>query len=210
MSKLNRQSLRSTAMHVARVILGSTLLLSILSANLPSAAIASGPMCNLACCAGRLPHAAGSCMNGSCHAVLVFNRQKIHVHHEARGRSAEQLCGLPRLRINASRLPLNKIVKFDFGSSTTSDHSRGTSKSAPDQASLSSAVLTKTCQSDCGSCASGFTNLSRQRNTAALAYADRPRPPSVLGRGDIDYGLTRTIPALCRRGAPRGPPLSFS
>ena len=99
----NKEKLRSTLSRVSRVILGAMLLVAILSANIPSSVIASGPMCTLACCAGRAPHAAGSCMNGSCHAFLAGHNQKPHIH-QTRVRVAEQVCGLSRATKNASRL----------------------------------------------------------------------------------------------------------
>src|SRR5690349_10464722 len=52
---------------VVRTVLAVSLLLAFLASSFPLTTIASGPMCTLACCAGRPPHAAGSCMNGSCH-----------------------------------------------------------------------------------------------------------------------------------------------
>jgi hypothetical protein len=209
MLKLGAQTGDSTVTRVARVLLGSTLLLSILSVNIPSAVIASGPMCNLACCAGRAPHAAGSCMNGSCHAFLGGHNQKLHLHHETRVEPAEQLCGLSPLTQNATRLVFRPRVTRK-SSPPDSQHSHGTSKTDPEHGSLSSGAVTTPCQPECGSCASGFTNSNRQRDPAALAYADRPRPPSGAGRLSLDYPLTQKLSALRQRGAPRGPPASFS
>ncbi len=208
MPKLNRQGLASTATRVARVILGSSLLLSILWANVPSALVASGPMCNLACCAGRAPHAAGSCMNGSCHAFLTA-QTKAHIHHEAPIEQGEQLCGLSQLRMNFSRLPVFETVTVDFGAEGYADHSHGASKNALDQTSVSTTALTKPCQPDCGTCASGFASSKRQRHAAALGHANGPRPPSGVSLASVDYRPTRKLNALCRRGAPRGPPLPF-
>jgi hypothetical protein len=207
--KLNRQSLRS-AIRVSRVLLGSALLLSILSLHIPTALVASGPMCKLACCAGRAPHAAGSCMNGSCHASLSGHTEKIHIDRETPIEQAEELCGLARLKANPIRIPLSEKLTIGFGLGASSDDSREASKSAADQAGMSTQALTKPCQPDCGSCASGFAGSNRQRNTAALAYADRPRPPSGVGFGNTTYRPTQPLSALCSRGAPRGPPLSFS
>jgi hypothetical protein len=196
-------------LRVARVILGATILLSILWANIPTAALASGPMCNLACCAGRAPHAAGSCMNGSCHAFLNAPSKKAHLHHEATTEQGEELCGLSRLKMKFGRLPIVKTVTVNSVSESDGAAPSRTS-SAAQQASLSTTALTKPCQSDCGSCVSGFTSSNRQRNAAALAYADRPRPPSGVGLGNADYAPTQILSAMCRRGVPRGPPSSFA
>lgn len=208
MRKLNRRSLGLTAIRVARVILGGVLLLAILWVSIPASAIATGPMCQLACCAGRAPHAVGSCMNGSCHAFLTSHHKRSHSHHEAPSQRAEQLCGLQRLSMNTNRLPLMRVT-IDFDSEGYSDQSRDRSNSASNQARVSTTALTKPCQPDCGSCASGFTSSKRQRHAAAGAYADRPRPPCDVRPGNVDYSPTRNLSAICRRSAPRGPPLPF-
>src|SRR4051794_5140490 len=79
---------------IARVFLATILLLGFVASTLPLESIASGPLCTLSCCAGRAPHAAGSCMNGSCHAFLG----KDSSHHRAPVGTQvnEQLCGLAR------------------------------------------------------------------------------------------------------------------
>lgn len=195
----------SRLLRVARVLLAAAVLLAVLSTAVPFTIFASGPMCALACCAGRAPHAAGSCMNGSCHASLSGHTKKPLIHFEARIEQGEELCGLPRIKLYSARLPAIETVTIY----ASSDISQRASKTAPDQASISTTALTKPCQADCGSCGSGFTNSNRQRNAAALAYADRPRPPSGLVLGKVDYRPTRKLSALCRRGTPRGPP-SFS
>jgi hypothetical protein len=207
---LKRQRFLLSRIRVARALLGATLLFSVLASSFPLATLANGPMCTLACCKGRAPHAAGSCMNGSCHAFLTGHTRKIHIHHEVTIVQTDELCGLSRLRVDASPIPLIETVTIDFGSGAYGDDSHGASKSPLDQASVSTHALAKPCQRDCGSCASGFAGSNRQRNAAALAYADRPRPPSGVGLVNADYVPTQPLSALCRRGAPRGPPLSFS
>src|SRR5437773_12232223 len=131
---LKRQRLLLSRIRVARAVLGATLLFSILTSSFPLATLASGPMCTLACCAGPSAHVAGSCMNGSCHAFLTGHTKKIHAHHEAPTEKTEELCGLSRLTVNASRIPLIKTLMTDFGSGSYGADSHSTSKKAPDQA----------------------------------------------------------------------------
>jgi hypothetical protein len=206
--KLNRQSWGSTAFRAARVLLGSTLLLSILWANIPSAAIASGPMCTLTCCAGRAPHAAGSCMNSSCHAFLAGHNQTLHVH-KTPIQTAEPLCGLSSVRKNVSRLLFTEAVATEPSQDSDSNYSHETSNTDADHASVSTGTLTKPCQPDCGACASGFASSKRQRHAATLGHANRPHPPFGVRLANVDYRPTQKLSALCRRGAPRGPPLPF-
>src|ERR1700687_1161307 len=128
-----RCSRRSTPRAAPRIVLAAALLLALVSSTFPVAALASAPMCHLACCAGRAPHAAGSCMNGSCHAFLTGHTKKIHIHHEAPTEQTEQLCGLSRLRVNTIRIPLIETVTIDFGSGSYGDDSHEASRNARDQ-----------------------------------------------------------------------------
>lgn len=193
---------RFNALRLARVILGSALLLSILSANIPFSVFASGPMCNLACCAGRAPHVAGSCMSGSCHISL--NGRKRHIHLEPTIELGERLCGLQGIKLNSARLLVTEAGTIDV----RSDRSPRTSRNASEQASLSTTALTKPCQSDCGSCGSSFTNSNRRRNAAALTHAARPRPPTLSSQPGVSSLVILTRAAERKQSRPRGPPLS--
>jgi hypothetical protein len=183
------------------------LLIAVLASALPLSTVASGPTCTLTCCEGRAPHAAGSCMNGSCQAVIAGPIKRVHLH-EAAPQQTEQLCGLPVLKGKTARVrPIQSLITRPFASTS---RSLGTGHGALDQASVSTNAFTKPCQPDCGSCASGFMNSNRQRNSAAVAYADRPRPPSAAGLRNFKFGLTQALSAMLRQAAPRGPPPFFS
>jgi hypothetical protein len=188
---------RIDVFRLAKVLVGSAVLLSILAVNVPFAVFASGPMCTLACCAGRAPHAAGSCMNGSCHVSFRQQTKKVHSHHEASGHG-EQLCGLSKLKSIGS--PLLAIDRIAIVASSER------SPNAPsDQTHVSPLVFTKPCQSG-DSCGTGFTKTNRQRHAVALAYANRPRPLSRTALNKLDRGLARKLDSHGRLGAPRGPP----
>ncbi len=201
MSKAERYRVGSFVIRVARVFAGSMVLLAILSANIPSSAVNSTAVCQLSCCAGKAPHAAGSCMTESCSAFGGDHAHQSPTLQETEPKETEKLCGLEFL--------VKNLTQSRFASSGYADASSESSKKDSHEGSVSTAALTKPCQSDCGSCASGFARSGQHRN-AVLAYADQPRPPSRIGFGNIDYGRARKLSALCRRGAPRGPPLSFS
>ena len=190
-------------LRVGRPLLAAMALCAVLATALPFTTLARGTMCTLACCAGRAPHAAGSCMNGSCHASLGGHANR-HSHFEA-PIEPEQLCGLRRIKLYAARLPVTNTVTID----ATSDLAREGHEIATDRESISTTALTKPCEAGCGSCGSSFTNSNRQRNAAAGAYADRARPSSVVKFGKPNYLSTRKLNAHLRLGAPRGPP-SFS
>lgn len=165
------------------------LLAAFLSGVVPLAAVTAGSSCALECCAGKAPHASGSCMKGACQITLPTSRAR---RNHATPDKAEKFCGLPRkihlssfaVRSGAARL------------SSSSDH-------------LSSSALETPCQLDCGGCASGFANSNRSRNSAAVVGDNRPRPPTHNHLCDFRYHRIRILETQCRQGAPRGPPISF-
>jgi hypothetical protein len=195
---------------VARTVLAATLLFGILTSSFPVATIASGPTCNLACCAGRAPHAAGSCMTGSCPAFHNAHIKKIHQHHAVVGKQTERLCGLSRMMMKATRTLVSEARTVDFGLTRQTESSQDNSRNASHQRRVSTTALGKPCHPDCGSCASGFSSSNRQRQTAALGNANLPRPPTVRELHTPYYVSARTLNPLSRQGAPRGPPSLFS
>lgn len=202
-SVFNRCLLRCGNVRIARIVLPLTLLLSLLASTFPLSTIASGPMCTLACCAGRPPHPAGSCMNGSFHANLRTHPKTTHIHGQQTTQEAEQVCGLPQRTSRANQSPLRILTS----ASSVAYSERSGGRHSPD---VSATTVAKPCQPECGSSASSFSSSNRQRNTAAIAHAVRPRPPSNIRLANIAYSLIRKLSALCRQCAPRAPPVSFS
>jgi hypothetical protein len=195
-----------TPIVVARTILAALLLLTLLSASLPLTTLASGPTCTLACCAGRAPHAAGSCMNGSCHAVLTGRAKKSKIHLQLPVHESEQLCGLPRSTTRNSAVSLRGSGAPTL--SASSQRSRGSG--AKDAASVSTSTLGRPCQPDCGAGAFSSSTQSRPRDSCATSHADKPRPPSTSRLEHSSFSRAKVLDALCRRSRPRGPPISSS
>jgi hypothetical protein len=198
MRAMNRfRSTRSTVVRTARPLLALMLLIACLSTSVPLIASALAPalMCELACCAGRAPHVAGSCLNGSCHAVLP-NRSKAS-HRVGRIASRpDHLCGVPR--------------RLETKSSARIRPAQTISRTNSEQTSLSVVSLARPCQPECGGCFSSFTNSNQQRNAATFAHPASLRPPLDVRLADLAYRNSQILDALCRQYAPRGPPLSFS
>jgi len=200
------QPLPQTPMLVARTILAALLLLTLLSASLPLTTIASGPTCKLACCAGRAPHAAGSCMNGSCHAFLMGRAKTSKIHLQFPVHESEQLCGLRRRTTRNSVVSLRGSIALTLAAS--SERSRGSR--TPGAANVSTSTLGKPCQPDCGTGALSSSSQSRPRDSGATSYADKPRPPSTARHEHSLFSHAKALDALCRRSRPRGPPISSS
>jgi hypothetical protein len=180
----------------ARSVFVLMLLVACLSTNAPliTSASASGSLCELACCAGRAPHAAGSCMNGSCHAPIPGHSRASH--RERRIASPpEHLCSAPR--------------RIETKSSARIRPAQTLSRTNSNQMSLSAASLSRPCQPECSGCSSSFTNSNKQRSAATISLPGSPRPPPDVRLADLAYLRSRILDALCRQCAPRGPPLSF-
>ena len=175
-------------------MLAVMLLVGFLSSIIPLSSVSAGSVCRRECCAGRAPHAAGSCMEGSCHATLTQHPRRVE-DHRAKPAQGEQLCGLHKVLVKSLAL-----IHSDADQS----------KTIYDHTAVSAAAFVRPCQPDCGACASGFTNPNRQKNSAAIADAVRPRAPTANHFSDSGYHLNQILKALCRQCAPRGPPLSFS
>jgi hypothetical protein len=172
----------------SRIILAAILLTAFCASVVPLITVTAGSMCQLECCAGRAPHASGSCMNGTCQARLSGR----HSHH-ATPDSDDKLCAVER-----------KIERKSFVRTGIKPAGRLSSDR------ITSSAFEKPCQPDCGGCASSSTSTNRQRNSAAIAGPDRPRPPTANGLANTRYHPTQTLGTQRGPGAPRGPPASLS
>ena len=182
----------SFSLKFPRTILAALLLCALFSVSVPVASVSAGPMCTRPCCAGHAAHAAGSCMNGSCHAA-IHRRKAAYTPHSFTPRS-EAFCGLSR---RGSLIAASKIAKVI---STTSRNESARTKG-------SAAALIGQGATDCSHCVSGCANLNRQRNSAAVTHAERVRPLLDLGFADLCQHLAQTRDGLFRCGTPRGPPI---
>ena len=172
-----------------RVTLATILLLGLLGGMFPLETLASAPTCALACCAARAPHAAGSCLNGSCHAVSGKRKQ-------LRARLREPLCSSTLIARDVARKRYPTII--------------GAEKTTTASAEVYSSTISKPCSPDCGSCPSSFENSGSQRSVALTAPTPLPKPPSGIQQLNARSALNQTLHALCRQCAPRAPPISLS
>jgi hypothetical protein len=187
---------------LGRIVLATTLLLGVLASSLPLATIAGGSMCTLSCCAGRAPHAAGSCMNGSCHAFLSTHLKKTHHHHQRASDKIEPMCGLTERAKGTTSISLGKIV-LNVRARVVTNKDRDRS---PSSLRISSPSISKPCQPDCASI-SAFSLSKWERQKAAVTYAQQPRPPSIAAIATVNSKLIRKRKELCRKSAPRAPPV---
>ena len=179
---------------LARAVFAAILLAGLAANVLPLETVAAGPACTLSCCAGRAPHAAGSCMNGSCRAGLrKASRQTLHSQNEG----GEQLCGL-----SFSTRRLLPLVRTKESAPTRPAHESG-------PAQLASNTIEKPCLPECGSCAATSANSNRDRQIFAAGPGSQ-HSPTIDALQNVRASLSRSLLAKYRQSAPRGPPLAFS
>ena len=183
-----------------RVLLALWLIAGFISAVAPIASVSAGNTCTLSCCAGRAPHAAGSCMDGSCHAVLSRRSQSTHQHNQTYD---EHFCGLARLKQFSRSLFSSRAQASVRGKSPTGEKESNA-------ASLSGGTIGRPCDPNCGDAVFSSSTQSKPRHAATIAHADKPRPPSALLQSR--YSLTRhkTHTGFNQKVSPRGPPLQYS
>jgi hypothetical protein len=205
--------LRTKIVRAARVGLAAMLLAVLLSGSVPFTSVPAQATCNLACCIGKAPHAAGSCMGGSCRSGVLSSDHATHTHQITAPEEAETLCGLPN-QIGATTVAqMAEVPTIEADGSVVKEDVSDVgqaSQNVRDQVHISAAALVKPCQEDCGGCVSGFTNLNRQRNTAIVNHSDPSLPPSTIQLANLEFHLRQTLAALCLQCGPRAPPRAES
>src|SRR3954467_15543903 len=131
----------------ARIIVAAFLAFAFMCAFVPLAGVSAGDVCRLECCAGHAPHAAGSCMNGTCHAAIKNKSAKRRPQMQFA--PAEEFCGLK---------PLAKRLGYRAMSTATSTDGRATQQSV--------AKVVRPCEADCGNCAVGSLSAKGKIATA--------------------------------------------
>jgi len=175
-------TLRGT-IRIARVVLTVLLVAAFLSSIAPIASVSAGNLCTLACCAGRAPHAAGSCMEGTCE-IAIHRKQTVHRHVSQR---SEELCGAKSIAKTRTTKP------------------RSASKDSAQSAKAEAATLNRPCLPDCASC-SGFTSSNSWNRLAALTRVERTTAPAVLSYAPANVAVALSD-SFGYSHAPRGPPV---
>jgi hypothetical protein len=198
----------------------------------PLGSTSSVHLCTMECCAFKPPHEAGSCIHGACEAVLPApqpsppqpheelceaHNQQTTQHGEAHAHRDAHTHGDAHPHDEAMQMPVDAAPLAENSSTPTHAHEHSadsssktsTSESAPPDATEMRAFA-KPCPPECGAGTCGSSTQSRPRDDAALAHADKPRPPSTPHLFHASDNPTATLDALCRRSRPRGPPAFFS
>ena len=180
---------------IATTFLAVVLSLAFLGGSFQLAQSASGSVCTLTCCAGRAPHAAGSCMNGSCRAALKISRHDdAHVYH----RTSDQFCGVERLAMRKGPLPRVNL--------SPDKNAQGQSNQKGSHPSTIFSGITKPCDPTCGAGVFISSTQTRPRESAAGAFANSPRPPTHSQIIAARFTFANRLNGFARERGPRGPP----
>jgi hypothetical protein len=186
LGKMNPRSLGySRVRRLSGIAIALLLAAGFFSSVVPIASVSAGNICTLTCCAGRAPHAAGSCLNGTCHAAIRLRKRTNRFATEP----TEKLCGLKSF----------KARSFDRTVVPPPAEQNGSQPLA-----LQISMLVRPCQPDCGG-VSGFASSYSQDKTIAIAAADQPWS-LALSRSRTAFNRAETLGIQCRECAPRGPP----
>jgi hypothetical protein len=172
------------------VLLALLLIAGFISAVAPIASVFAGNTCALACCAGRAPHAAGSCMDGTCHAAVRVRNKTSRFSSEPT--TIEKLCGVKSLKVtNLARTIVPRQAQ--------------PGKSQPSW--LEASMWIRPCEPDCRAATFSTANQRRPREKAGLSFADRGRRPSALRSLATQNIFVYQCDALRWQANPRAPPV---
>lgn len=199
-------------MIAARAMLAVMLLLMLVAGSIVWPASAKGSLCAMACCVGKAPHAAGSCMHGSCETGITANKSSAaeHSHHhqeQQQIRAADS--GVPQAFAGALASAMGsdmaQVPTID-ASEVPADHTAQVETNSQSGHSISAIVLSAPCQPGCGACTSGFSASKRSRDTAAAVGSNKAQRPSSIKLAIGTYAPIHPCSNFYRQVAPRGPP----
>lgn len=211
---MKRRQQISKPRRAARSLLALGLLAILLSGIVPLSSAAHGDTCQLACCAGRAEHAAGSCDGGSCDSGVLSHEDATLTATATQ--PAEQLCGLPKHLGAATLAGMQQTTAADSSAADSSSihHARSHAETAhrrqrSDAIVVSVAVISKPCKPECSSGATTSSNQNSQRS-AVLSRFQRPPPPASAVLCNTTDFRQQALDAIYRRCPPRGPPVTLS
>ena len=185
LKKMNPRSVGNPRVRrVSGIAIALLLAAGFFSSMVPIASVSAGNICTLACCAGRAPHAAGSCMNGTCHAAIRLRKKTGRFATEP----TENLCGPKTFKART-------IVPSQ------------TQRSDSQRSSRQVSMLVRPCQPDCGAATLPSASQRRPREAAELSFAGRARPPSALPSLTTQNIFALPCSPLRSQASPRAPPI---
>jgi hypothetical protein len=191
----------------ARLCLAFLLLVSVISGAVPLGSASGQHLCAMACCAGKPPHEAGSCMMNACEAT-AFHQAKAPTRDDPicdPRASASGHAGMEtavRVEVDTDTHGLSSVDEFDF---TTGKQSATGTRGAT---SIAAAALSKPCPPECGGATCRTTSKNTRYDSPAPGFGERPRPLSLASLRHSTLSGRVKLQPLCKQLQPRAPPQS--
>lgn len=174
----------------ARIIVFALVLCSVVVLALPLGSASADSNCHLDCCAARAAHPAGSCLGGTCHAVIKDAR---HAHASRTSFvPREKLCGVTQRPLASAKLRLaaRSVLQKNVPGAERRLDASGNSLAQP-------------CPAECCGGNSAFGGARHQRSVGRINSA--PTPPAEIDF-DLAVCLVKTRAGSHLLFVPRGPP----
>jgi hypothetical protein len=175
------RSTRPARISFARTILATMLALVLLSGIAPLNALSRSHQCRMACCAGKSPHA-----EGSCSVAFVTETQEEPSDEQAEEQAEEQVeeqaAHSHHAHQHAASATSEKIASSggDAAQHHPAQHSSSGKKSSRTLNVAAAQAMTPPCSPECAAAtAPASTQLPRPRDAAAMSVAGNPRPPTL-------------------------------
>jgi hypothetical protein len=176
------------------------LALVLLSGVAPLNTLSRSHQCRMACCAGKSPHAEGSCSVAFATETQEEPAKEQVEEHAAHSHHAHQHASGATSEIASSDHDASKHQ-------TAQPPSSG--KKSSRTLNVASQAMTTPCSPECAAAASASMQLPRPRDAAAMSVAGNPRPPTLLV---FKKEFSTVLPPSAERRRqlrPRAPPLSL-
>lgn len=218
---------------VTRFIVAAALVSALLSGVAPLSLVsssASAQFCTMSCCIGKPAHLAGSCggsfpdkreapgNDSSCGAMdmsaghddgMMEMRDDADTHVTANS-SPNADSSSNHSDTRDSQLAQHSSWQLPFAqtasSQTASSQIPSSQTSSLQSASIASLFMNAPCPPECGAGAGSFAVFRTSRDQAALAHADKPRPPTNAVRFNQSTALLHFSDERRRQSRPRAPP----
>jgi hypothetical protein len=176
-----------------RILVAAVLCFALLAGGILWPEAAAGHLCAMACCVGKAPHVAGSCMHESCEVDLEV---------QSAG-PEEPLCGVqgPVRKIYAPR-------RESLAQGESFPSSPNLEAKKHEEPAISTGILNRPCPPDCKAGGLSYSSLKRNQHSASNGGSRRATLPFLSGYRDFSRRNVRELHQYFRPALPRGPPAS--
>jgi hypothetical protein len=193
--------IRPAGISFARTILAAMLALVLLAGVAPLNTLSRSHQCRMACCAGKSPHA-----EGSCSVALATETQE----EEPAGEQVEEHAAHSQHSHQHAASQTSEIASSNNDALMRQTAQHPSAKKSSRTLNVASQAMTTPCSRECAAATtSASTQLPRPRDAAAMSVSGNPRPPT-LAIFKKEFSTVLPMSAERRRQLhPRAPPFSL-